>query len=159
MLFPYELKCLRVARKAKKEGWVLCIFDSTCINKYSHKQIFNYTKKVALASWICLPEEFFSMQILVLTLRNLGESVFEGKLNLTSKPIQEMTSMKIKKSIYFDEKLYKKRTVIMRANGWINGFKALIVRYEKTISSCIGLHWIAFTTIFINQIDKKIIIN
>jgi len=57
---------------------------------------------------------------------------------------------------YFDEELYKKRTVIERANAWIDGFKALILRYEKTISSWIGLHWIAFTTMFINRINKQV---
>ena len=28
---------------------------------------------------------------------------------------------------YFDEELYKKRTVIERANAWVDGFKALVV--------------------------------
>jgi len=51
---------------------------------------------------------------------------------------------------YFDEELYKKRTVIERANAWVDGFKALIIRYEKTVSSWISLHWMAFTTMFIN---------
>lgn len=57
---------------------------------------------------------------------------------------------------YFDEELYKKRTVIERANAWVDGFKALIIRYEKTISSWISLHWMAFTTMFINRIKHQI---
>jgi transposase len=57
---------------------------------------------------------------------------------------------------YFDEELYKRRTAIERANAWIDGFKALIVRFEKTVSSWMGLHWIAFSTMFINRINKTL---
>lgn len=35
----------------------------------------------------------------------------------------------------FDEELYKRRFVTERMNAWLDGFKALIIRYERL---CIG---------------------
>ena len=32
--------------------------------------------------------------------------------------------------VYFDEELYKNRFKIEQANGWLNGYKDLIMRYE-----------------------------
>jgi len=32
--------------------------------------------------------------------------------------------------VYFDEELYKNRFKIEQANGWLNGYKGLIMRYE-----------------------------
>ncbi len=42
----------------------------------------------------------------------------------------------------FDEELYKDRSVIEHANAWIDGFKALLVRFE-------------FSVIFLSKIIKK----
>lgn len=57
---------------------------------------------------------------------------------------------------YFDEQLYSKRTAIERSNAWIDSFKSLILRYEKTISSWMNLHWLAFATMFINRINRTV---
>jgi len=57
---------------------------------------------------------------------------------------------------YFDEELYKRRSTIERANAWIDSFKALLVRFEKTICSWVNLHWLAFSTMFINRINKPV---
>ena len=32
--------------------------------------------------------------------------------------------------VYFDEELYKNRFKIEQANGWLDGYKGLIMRYE-----------------------------
>ena len=74
-----------IAMSTPKEGSHHDLFEI----ERSFKEMIDQKNRMVL-----IPEEFFSMQILVLTLRSLGESVFEGKLKLTSKPIQEMTSMK-----------------------------------------------------------------
>ena len=60
---------------------------------------------------------------------------------------------------FFDEKLYKRRLVIERANAWMDGFRALINRFETTISSWMALHWIAFSVLLIKKINKHIRIN
>lgn len=51
--------------------------------------------------------------------------------------------------VYFDQELYKQRYVIERTNAWLDGFKALLVRYEVKIKTWIALHFIAFAVIFI----------
>lgn len=56
--------------------------------------------------------------------------------------------------IYFDEQLYKRRHVIERANAWIDGFKALLVRFETNTATWVALHLMAFTIIFIRKITK-----
>jgi transposase len=53
--------------------------------------------------------------------------------------------------IYFDEELYKERYVIERTNAWLDGFKALLVRYEVKISTWVALHFMAFALIFIRK--------
>ena len=53
--------------------------------------------------------------------------------------------------VYFDEELYKERNVIERTNAWIDGFKALLVRYEVKINTWMALHFMAFATIFIRK--------
>lgn len=56
----------------------------------------------------------------------------------------------------FDEELYKDRSVIEHSNAWIDGFKALLVRFEYTVRNWISLHFIAFSVIFLRKINKKI---
>lgn len=56
----------------------------------------------------------------------------------------------------FDEALYKDRSVIEHANAWIDGFKALLVRFEFTVRNWMGLHFIAFAIIFLRKIGKRL---
>lgn len=51
--------------------------------------------------------------------------------------------------LYFDEELYKQRYVIERTNAWLDGFKALLVRYEVKVSTWMAAHFMAFITIFL----------
>lgn len=46
---------------------------------------------------------------------------------------------------YFDEELYKKRTVIEHANAWMDSYKALLVRYEVLARNWMAMHWMAFS--------------
>jgi transposase len=56
----------------------------------------------------------------------------------------------------FDEQLYKDRSVIEHSNAWIDGFKALLVRFEFSVRNWMALHFIAFSVIFLRKISKKI---
>jgi transposase len=56
---------------------------------------------------------------------------------------------------YFDEELYKRRTVIEHANAWMDSYKALLIRFEKHNSNWMSLHWMAFTASFIRKITNS----
>lgn len=55
---------------------------------------------------------------------------------------------------YFDEELYKRRFVIERTNAWIDGFKALLVRFEVKVKTWIALHLMAFAILLLRKINK-----
>ena len=55
----------------------------------------------------------------------------------------------------FDDELYKDRSVIEHANAWIDGFKALLVRFEFSVRNWMALHFMAFSVIFLRKISKK----
>ena len=56
--------------------------------------------------------------------------------------------------IYFDEELYKKRYVMERTNAWIDGFKALLIRYEGLVKTWIEQHFMAFAILLLRKINK-----
>lgn len=56
---------------------------------------------------------------------------------------------------YFDEELYKRRTVIEHANAWLDSFKTLLVRYETNVENWLSFHWIAFVVLFLRKINQK----
>lgn len=56
---------------------------------------------------------------------------------------------------YFDEELYKRRTVIEHANAWMDGFKGLVIRYEVLTRNWMAMHWMAFSVFFLGKINKK----
>jgi len=58
--------------------------------------------------------------------------------------------------LYFDDELYKRRTVVEHANAWIDSFKCLLMRFETTITSWVALHFIAFASLFIKKIKKSV---
>ncbi|MGC4130064.1 MAG: IS5 family transposase [Bergeyella sp.] len=51
-----------------------------------------------------------------------------------------------------DKELYKRRFVIERMNAWIDGFKALLIRYETKTQHWRHLHIIAFCCILIRKL-------
>jgi transposase len=55
----------------------------------------------------------------------------------------------------FDEELYKDRAVIEHANAWMDGFKALLIRFEFSVNNWMSLHFIAFSLIFLRKINRK----
>jgi len=56
---------------------------------------------------------------------------------------------------YFDEELYKRRTVIEHANAWLDSFKTLLVRYETNLENWLSFHWLAFVVLFLRRINRK----
>lgn len=55
---------------------------------------------------------------------------------------------------YFDEQLYKRRFTIERTNAWIDGFKALLVRYEGLIKTWIAQHFMAFSILLLRKLPS-----
>jgi hypothetical protein len=56
----------------------------------------------------------------------------------------------------FDDELYKDRSIIEHSNAWVDGFKALLVRFEFSVRNWVSFHFIAFSVIFLRKINKKI---
>ena len=54
---------------------------------------------------------------------------------------------------YFDDELYQERFVIERTNAWLDGFKGLLMRYEKKIKSWMAQHWMAFSVLLLRKIN------
>ena len=55
----------------------------------------------------------------------------------------------------FDEELYRDISVIEHSNAWIDGFKALLVRFEFSVKNWMSLHFMAFSVICLRKINKK----
>lgn len=53
---------------------------------------------------------------------------------------------------YFDEQLYRRRFTIERTNAWLDGFKALLVRYEGLVKTWIAQHFMAFTILLLRKL-------
>lgn len=55
----------------------------------------------------------------------------------------------------FDEDMYKERWKIERTNAWMDGFKAVLVRFDTTVSSWKGWNYLAFIVIFLKKFHKS----
>ena len=55
----------------------------------------------------------------------------------------------------FDDELYADRSVIEHANAWIDGFKALLVRFEFSVKNWMSLHFMAFSVILLRKIKRR----
>ena len=55
----------------------------------------------------------------------------------------------------FDEEMYKERWTVERTNAWMDGFKAVLVRFDTTISSWKGWNFLAFLVIFLKKIHNS----
>ena len=54
--------------------------------------------------------------------------------------------------VYFDEELYKNRFKIEQANGWLDGYKGLIMRYEYLDVTWIGMLLLGFIFKFLKKV-------
>ena len=52
-----------------------------------------------------------------------------------------------------DPERYRRRLAIERLNAWLDGFKALLVRYETSLQNWMALYWVAFTVLLLRKID------
>ena len=55
----------------------------------------------------------------------------------------------------YDEEMYKHRWKIERTNAWMDGFKAVLTRFDTTISSWKGWNFLAFIVIFLKKFHKS----
>lgn len=55
----------------------------------------------------------------------------------------------------FDDEMYKERWIVERTNAWMDAFKAVLVRFDTTISSWKGWNYLAFIVIFLKKIHKS----
>ena len=53
--------------------------------------------------------------------------------------------------VYFDKELYKNRFKIEQANGWLDGYKGLIMRYEYLDVTWIGILLLGFISKFLKK--------
>ncbi len=56
---------------------------------------------------------------------------------------------------FYDEEMYKHRWKIERANAWMDGFKAVLARFDATISSWKGWNFLAFIVIFLKKFHNS----
>ena len=54
--------------------------------------------------------------------------------------------------VYCDEELYKNRFKIEQANGWLDGYKGLIMRYEYLDVTWIGMLLLGFISKFLKKV-------
>ena len=54
--------------------------------------------------------------------------------------------------VYFDEELYKNRFKIEQANGWLDGYKDLIMRYKYLDVTWIGMLLLGFISKFLKKV-------
>ena len=54
--------------------------------------------------------------------------------------------------VYFDEELYKNRFKIEQANGWLDGYKGLIMRYKYLDVTWIGMLLLGFISKFLKKV-------
>lgn len=77
----------------------------------------------------------------------------EIEANLASNPRNKNKAAAVEDYVYFDEDLYQNRYVIERTNAWLDGFKGLLIRYEKKIKSWMAQHFLAFATLLLRKLN------
>lgn len=55
----------------------------------------------------------------------------------------------------FDEEMYRERWVVERTNAWMDAYKAILARFDTTISSWKGWNYLAFIVIFLKKIHNS----
>ena len=60
---------------------------------------------------------------------------------------------------YFDEILYKERKNCEHSFGWMDGYKGLLVRYDKLDVSWLAMNLMGMMCIFLKKYQSKIIVN
>ncbi len=87
--------------------------------------------------------------------KELRSACIEKEIEANIKPNPRNEGKDKDEDWYFDEELYKRRTVIEHANAWMDGFKGLIIRYETLVRNWMAMHWMAFSVFFLGRINKQ----
>ena len=87
--------------------------------------------------------------------KELRSACIEREIEANIKPNPRNEEKNKDEDCYFDEELYKRRTVIEHANAWMDGFKGLIIRYETLVRNWMAMHWMAFSVFFLTRINKQ----
>jgi len=69
-------------------------------------------------------------------------------------PINPRNSDDQTREEYFDDELYKHRSVAEHAFAWLDGFKGLLVRYETKLHHWLAMNIVGFIVLFIRKILK-----
>src|SRR5690606_12777191 len=56
---------------------------------------------------------------------------------------------------YFDQELYDERYSIERTNAWMDSFRSLLNRFDKTVTSWLGFNYLAFMVIALKKFKTK----
>ncbi len=88
--------------------------------------------------------------------QDLRQKCADYEIEANIKPNTRNAKKQLQQDHYFDEMLYQRRTVIERANAWLDSFKTLLVRFEFKAANWVAFHWIAFAVLFLRKINKKI---
>lgn len=75
--------------------------------------------------------------------------------NIDVNPRNKKSENQSTEYLYFDEELYKRRTVIEHANAWMDGFKALLLRFETKAQNWVAFILLAFAVRFLRKIKSK----
>ena len=67
-------------------------------------------------------------------------------------PVNPRNAIAQERDEYFDDELYKRRTVIEHTFAWLDGFKGLLIRYETKLQNWTAMNLIGFIVIFIRRI-------
>lgn len=54
-----------------------------------------------------------------------------------------------------DPERYRRRLVIEQMNAWLDGFKALLVRFETCLHTWLAWHWLAFSVLLLRKIGRQ----
>ena len=55
----------------------------------------------------------------------------------------------------FDKEMYCERWIVERSNAWMDAFKAILVRFDTTVSSWKAWNYLAFIVIFLKKFHKS----
>lgn len=56
---------------------------------------------------------------------------------------------------YFDEKLYKRRTVIEHANAWMDSLRTVLIRFETLTVTWVSFIFLSFSVLFLRKLSRK----
>lgn len=77
----------------------------------------------------------------------------EEKIELNVKANPRNAKKSTKEYAYFDETLYTdNRYKVEQSNAWMDGYKGIIIRYEKLVRNWWSMLWLCISAIFLKKI-------